>query len=319
MPAVHHYVPRFLLRIFCQGPKTQIWAYDKSTGRSFKTAVENVAGERDFYEMTIADLSMSLEEGLSKLEADASGIIRRIIESRSLAILTEDDRILLSVFVTTQMRRGPNSRESLIAIGEGIRKRLIDDVLSPELQGLLEMTPEMAKAISLRSLTEPDEMPFHILDKSWLLFETKEAFPFYISDNPVALQNNVEPKGPFRGNLGLGVLGIEIYLPISSTLTLGFYCKSHEELIRNGVERMRRRIVTDPDCPLGFGPLMEWMRAFREGTPLSSSAENVLNHNSLQVRQAERYVFSSQPDFSLVESMIADDPRFRKGPRPTVV
>jgi hypothetical protein len=68
-----------------------------------------------------------------------------------------------------------------------------------------------------------------------------------------------------------------------------------------------------------FGPLLDWMRGFRKGTPLTSTADNVLNHNSLQVRQAERYVFSSQPDFELVESMIADHPRFRKGPRLEIV
>ena len=84
----------------------------------------------------------------------------------------------------------------------------------------------------------------------------------------------------------------KIYLPISSTMMLGFFCRSHEADIRNGVDRMRARFVRDPDSPMqGFGPLLDWMRAFRKGTPLPSEAENVLNHNSLQVRQAERYVF----------------------------
>lgn len=73
MATVQHYVPRFLLRNFCVGAKSQLWAYDKSTGKSFKTAVENVAGERDFYELTFGG-SLSLEEGLSRLEAAASAL-----------------------------------------------------------------------------------------------------------------------------------------------------------------------------------------------------------------------------------------------------
>ena len=57
------------------------------------------------------------------------------------------------------------------------------------------------------------------------------------------MQNLVEPKGPFRGNLGLAVPGIEIYLPISSTMMLGFFCCSHEAAIRNSVDRMRARFL----------------------------------------------------------------------------
>src|SRR4029453_17497765 len=89
---------------------------------------------------------------------------------------------------------------------------------------------KLIKTMSLMMLAEPNEIPIHILDKTWLLFETDAATPFYISDNPVAMQNLVERRGPGRGNLGLSVRGIEIYLPISSLMTLGFFCRSHEEL-----------------------------------------------------------------------------------------
>jgi hypothetical protein len=84
---------------------------------------------------------------------------------------------------------------------------------------------------------------------------------------------------------------------------------------RDGVERMRTSFDKDADFPMDFGPMLEWMRAFRRGTPLASNRENVVNHNSLQVMHAERYVFCSRPDFALVEEMIKDEPRFRVGPR----
>jgi len=134
----------------------------------------------------------------------------------------------------------------------------------------------------------------------------------------VTLQNGLQPKGPFRGNLGLAVKGIEIYLPISSTQTLAFFCRSHQEMIRDGVERMRKSMVWDPSMGEGFGDLLSWRRAFRTGIPLPSKPDNVLNHNSLQVSYAERYVFSSTADFELVESMIKDNSAFRIGPRPQV-
>ena len=123
-----------------------------------------------------------------------------------------------------------------------------------------------------------------------------------------------------RSNLGLAVLGIEIYLPITSTLSLVFYCRSHEEVIRNGVEICRANVARDQDRTIPhFGELLKWTRAFRNGTPLDLAPENVLNQNSLQVRQAERYVYSSIADFSLVKSMIANQPAHQRGPRPHVV
>lgn len=320
MAEIQHYVPRFLLRNFCTGKKPKVWAYDKVTAKSFETNIQNVAGERDFYEAEIGHRILSLEQGLSAMESKTAAIIDRVLAQRSIGGLSLDDRIQIAVFVAIQMQRVPNQREHLMAMNAGIRKVLGDRDVDPALvEGFADITPEEAKAMSIMMLAEPNELPVHILDKTWLLFETDAAVPFYVSDNPVAMQNLVEPKGALRGNLGLAVPGIEIYLPISSTMTLGFFCRSHEATIRNGVERMRATFVRDPDIPTpGFGPLLDWMRAFRTGNPLLSDAENVLNHNSLQVRQAERYVFSSLPDFSLVEDMIANEPRYRVGPRPHI-
>ena len=221
---------------------------------------------------------------------------------------------MIATFVAVQMKRGPHTRESFFAMGEGFRK-VLEERFGVPMEGYPEMTSERAKQMALASLAEPDQYAEHILNKSWLLFESDAATPFYISDNPVALQNQIEERGPLRGNLGLAVRGIEIYLPISSTLTLAFYCRSHEMSIRDGVDRIRASLVKDPDFPMDFGPMLDWMRALRKGTPLASTPDNVLNHNSLQVMRAERYVFCSVGDFALVQDMLKDEPRFRVGPR----
>ncbi|MBF4248814.1 DUF4238 domain-containing protein, partial [Vibrio anguillarum] len=41
-----------------------------------------------------------------------------------------------------------------------------------------------------------------LLNKSWILYESTNEMPFYISDNPVTLHNSID-MGPF-GNLGIG-------------------------------------------------------------------------------------------------------------------
>ena len=91
-------------------------------------------------------------------------------------------------------------------------------------------------------------------------------------------------------------------------------------MIRDGIDRFRANLMRNPDLPgPHFGELLKWTRAFRTGAALDLEPDNVLNQNSLQVRQAERYVYSSPRDFSLVEQMIANQPGYRKGPRPRVV
>lgn len=62
------------------------------------------------------------------------------------------------------------------------------------------------------------EFSMHIRNKQWLVLEASSDDGFYISDNPIGFHNynNFEPFG----NLGFAVPGIEIYLPLSPTLTL---------------------------------------------------------------------------------------------------
>jgi hypothetical protein len=44
--------------------------------------------------------------------------------------------------------------------------------------------------------------------------------------------------------------------------------------------------------------------AIRNGSPLSSDKDNILHFNSLQVRYAERCLFSSINDFELARDMV---------------
>lgn len=50
-------------------------------------------------------------------------------------------------------------------------------------------------------------------------------------------------------------------------------------------------------------------------TPLHMEPVSVMHFNSLQVRSAERFVFGSTDDFSLVEEMVGSDPTMRRGRR----
>lgn len=84
---------------------------------------------------------------------------------------------------------------------------------------------EQTRVAAITSLPElaRDLLP-EFVNKSLILYSTTEDHPFYISDNPVVLFNL--NQAPRRSTLGLRTRGIQVYLPISSTLCLGFLCPS---------------------------------------------------------------------------------------------
>jgi hypothetical protein len=61
--------------------------------------------------------------------------------------------------------------------------------------------------------------------------------------------------------------------------------------------------------------LGEFIRALDGVGPLPLVSENVIHRNSIQVMNAERYVYSSDGDFGLVREMLKSNPELKGGPR----
>lgn len=159
----------------------------------------------------------------------------------------------------------------------------------------------------------------HLLSKDWYLCESPPNHPFYVSDNPVVLQNSND-FGPY-GNLGLAVCGIEIYLPLSSTLMLAMYCPSIREQKIRQKQQIEFLLARAPQqLPAHIRPfeVLEHVRRFTDYNLMPLRPENVTRYNALQIEYAEQYVFCEQHEFYLAKQMLADDERFRTGPRFTV-
>jgi Protein of unknown function (DUF4238) len=88
-----------------------------------------------------------------------------------------------------------------------------------------------------------------------MLLRARAPESLYISDNPITLFNSKDFG--FRGNLGLACFGIEIYLPLSSHLTLAIFCPSHR------VEREVLLAKVPPGAKLTPGQRAEVLHAKR--------------------------------------------------------
>ena len=163
----------------------------------------------------------------------------------------------------------------------------------------------------------PKDFTPAIVGKDWVLLQTDRKHPYLIGDNPLTMHNMVDHSP--RGNLGLMVEGIEIYFPLAPELALGMWCPSHREKLHEGIQRLDRLADNNPNAAGRFASTwsnaLDIVEAIQTGTPLRSLPENVEHFNSLQVSSAERFVFSSNGDFRLVENMIRTNPELRHGRR----
>ena len=149
-------------------------------------------------------------------------------------------------------------------------------------------------------LSLAEEFSPHFLAKEWFLNETPPGIRFFISDHPVVRRNYHEPPA-FAGNNGIASEGIQIYMPLSAELTLCLLCPT---LIAPFREKQ-----SEINFPIPI------LHAIDTGDSFAIPTESVTYCNSLQVAHAERFVFSSDGEFSLVQKMMASNPELRKPKR----
>ncbi|AOI29414.1 TPA: DUF4238 domain-containing protein [Citrobacter freundii] len=316
-----HTVPRFLLKHFSisgKGKRQRLYAFDKASGRAYATTPDDATVRNTFYNLDNHPDRLSLEPLLGIYEHHAAPVIAELLQHRDIRLLTEDERYNLAVFVAVQRARTFGELERI----SGMISKLTDKM---EATG---STKEMAletlglssegdtRDIFLRQLVQQVSHIDHLLNKDWYLLETKPEHPFYVSDNPVVLKNSND-FGPY-GNIGLAVRGIQIYLPLSSTLMLAMYCPSIREQKVREKQHLHHLLARAPHLiPHHIHPfeMLKHVSQFTDYLLMPLTLEHITHYNALQVEYAEQYVFCGENDFSLVERMLEDDDRYRTGPR----
>ena len=114
--------------------------------------------------------------------------------------------------------------------------------------------------------------------------------------------------GSLRSNLGLGVPGIEVYLPISGELVLAHMCPSIATVSAAMGEEARRMGFIDARAH-------SYLQALMNSSPILVGKDDVENLNRLELAYAERWVYSSANNFENARGILEENPRFRTGPR----
>ncbi len=215
-PENQHYVPEMLLRNFARvggGREPQVFAFDKSTGRTFCAAVGKVATERRFNDVVVdGDVVGSFEPALSRVEAEAAAPLAKLLAERNLGALLPAEKELISFFLAAQLLRSRNIRE--------VHRKLNADIA----EKIRRLRGDPQRVRGYRPFADDEDLKLfhlHVLEKGvpkisrlllatkcWILCQTDARKPFWISDNPVA-RHNEQDFGPYD-NLALAMPGLEI-------------------------------------------------------------------------------------------------------------
>lgn len=337
VPENQHYVPKMLLRGFVSDPKEkeQVFVYDKHELHSFHTNIINIVSERNFYELGPDDDPGSIESLLSEMETKAEIAIATIVESEDLSKLVDGQSTWLLMFVAAQFLRTRHMREVFRTIADGALERAKSMGFDHEEGMALSHEDEIKRGTILGLLGNLEAYTNLLSDKVCFLMTTSTDRPFTISDHPVVMHNERD-LSPY-GNIGVGVPGIQIYLPLTSTILIALWCPTlADELLEatvvagNSIEELEAARDTHKDIDKNevdnliskwqanlkkTDPLVDVMRT---GSAVQASPENVAFLNHLQVKWSHRFVMSSKDDFSLANEMISDNVKFRGGFLPKI-
>lgn len=114
----HHYVPQKYLRGFAEtGNPEAIWMYDKKLRQFTNPGIKSVAQESGYYDNDV-------EQQLSELvEKPANKVLDKL---RNQEKITETDRIHLSIYIATMLKRVPKRRaEAYLMIPSVVEKTII--------------------------------------------------------------------------------------------------------------------------------------------------------------------------------------------------
>jgi hypothetical protein len=145
-----------------------------------------------------------------------------------------------------------------------------------------------------------------------LEYSSARDAPLLLGDHPVAIDNLA------GGKLGINVPGAVIYFPLSPQFALGLHCESLVNEIHKATGRFlklpREAFLRNRELYVAYNAVVETMECFVKGIPAKLAPENVENINSIQILEAERFVFSCDGNFELVKDMIRADSRVKNGP-----
>jgi hypothetical protein len=248
----HHFVPQYYLKGFAvpRKKKHQTTVFDRALRKSYQTATDNVALERDFNRVSLQGVEPdALEKVLAQFEGTAAPALQRTVKSASFE--TNDDRAVIMNLVGLLALRNPRFREKMRKFHEDIAKAVLELALASKerWEGQMKQMREAGKLEEEPKVTFEEMKRFHeegkykvelnndwkinmelngfdtilppLFDRKWAFLKaSKNSGGFVTCDHPVTLMWS-DPemrRGPYGP--GFGMKGTEVLVPLSNRVAI---------------------------------------------------------------------------------------------------
>lgn len=242
-PIRQHYVPKLYLKRFAikNNKKYEIYAYDKSKQKLFKTKIENVALENNFYTDENLSDKYYLEKYFGKkIEPNMEIFIRKLIKIYSSYnvlnndyLMSDELKIEFSYIIIFQLLRGKHTFEYGFKLAPVIVKekaKLINERFGGVQLSMSDYFMEevnqrgLVKNVLIEQLFNNDRMEFLteiIFKKKWTIYVySKDSL--LTCDEPVIVRNSKTDKTKLF-NVGLIKNHTEVYYAITPRILIYLY------------------------------------------------------------------------------------------------
>lgn len=242
-PIRQHYVPKLYLKRFAikNNKKYEIYAYDKSKQKLFKTKIENVALENNFYTDENLSDKYYLEKYFGKkIEPNMEIFIRKLIKIYSSYnvlnndyLMSDELKIDFSYIIIFQLLRGNHTFEYGFKLAPVIVKekaKLINERFGGFQLSMSDYFMEevnqrgLVKNVLIEQLFNNDRMEFLteiIFNKKWTIYVySKDSL--LTCDEPVIVRNSKTNKTKLF-NVGLIKNHTEVYYAITPRILIYLY------------------------------------------------------------------------------------------------
>ncbi|NJC06435.1 hypothetical protein GGQ97_002228 [Sphingomonas kaistensis] len=324
-----HYVPKFILRNFLiDERKEKVAVFSKRTGEIITPSIKGIMAERRFHDFVVDDrYRASFEDAISRIEDTVLPTYRRVVAEERLTHDPEE-KATLAFLMAFQLVRTRSQRDQFRQMEKLLSSKL--ERLGGKLEDLEGWEPLTDDLLTLQhmKLVQDSIVEFtrEIASKDLLLQKAPPERALYLSDNPVTLHNG-QPADSLFGNIGLAVKGIEIYMPLSPSLTLCAWCPSLLGKMRSDLSKSRNEAAAQALAAVQCGrlstsamkqtmdklnevlfPVISMIEAADKGLPQPLASANVDYLNSLQLRAAREFVICQRQDFDLARRFMAENP-----------
>lgn len=296
----HHFVPRSLLKYFRPpGDEDFIYVFDKQTGRGFQTSLMNAASQNGFNTLEEDGDVVNFEGDFDDVDALLANRLREIHDTKSICILSTEQRRDWADLVAVQLLRTPIVRSTMETVVKHLRER-VADTLGAELD--MPVPTENDVRRSARGIVgDRVEARRALMAKDFVLFMASDDTPFRISDRPVTLESSL----PYSDS-GLASHGVTVFMPLGKGLLLGLLCPSiGRKLNKVPIDGLG---LSDEDCARYI--------ALRDGLATGSVVQlnetMVKRHNERQIAGCQRFVYGPTDSFADVRELLTVYPEARE-------